>query len=989
MRKCNHSHWLALSSRNDEIIFQVSNRATNLLQSLPHLQVQTPTLFVFVGNKSKILALQELTSSNINKRNRGKRSNGEIHLHIDASSVLSDRPILIADSDFPSDKRSVAPLLAGDCHEVISTVLPKPRSGVCRASTMLKAADNLHLKFLSPFVDVFCFFAADLGGLQPIAQRLASWLKNDQPSTLPAATHAHIIIVVESSALEFRILEEFFDLFHNETEKNLFTHFGNVRIITLLPQSSVSPETQHKRLKEYLIKASDKVRLARIKSNVLFSGQHFLAFLNQASSQFGAGSKTPFDFIQESRINNQVAPDLKDHLVNFLSLFKDNKQLQKLAVPLITSSLMLDHYPPDMHLFDPCDVFRVLYKEICYQAYVEWMDSSNMSDLLLPSGFLKMIEKLLQSFFAKLQRSAINIAVDSHRQVLLRTVSNCLSIRLDNTCVICIRRTPQYGLPCGHVICENCVRVFGRLSPIDPWLFEVDSCFFCGLSTSGVVVRTLPPTAGIRVLTFDGGGIRGVASLQYLQVLQERIGLPYPVQENFDMVYGTSIGAIVALKLCVMGWSIEKCIERAEHFAKFAFQPRLVSRIPAFIPKIPGLSAFVSFLISYFADGCYSADYLEEILQEEFGKERSILDCSNATATGTRIGIPVTTIQDATTCIFTNYNAVGTRPLKCGYHALRPKCGLGQVPLWKIARCGSAAPWYFKPKHIPGIGTFQDGGVRQNDPGNIALQEVAVTFPNSVEPSLVVSLGTGATRVNEVPEMGPSRGLLKDGFIPRLIRAFKLSFGSTIAHKHRSLRKQGHREQYFRFDIEFDHPEPELDDTTRMQEVKERARSAICGSKDIDQLARCVIAELFLFELDSVPKKERGRYICQGRIICRLRAHSTALQVLLEQLNRSSAVFLVQGHHLKDSLDDGSYEDKDGNFGKTVSFEVFDKSTTFSIQLKEGSSQPCGISGSPFSIDSLVAAQQLECPFGTMDHIKRKRVNSIDLSSRKRPRRLV
>ena len=115
-----------------------------------------------------------------------------------------------------------------------------------------------------------------------------------------------------------------------------------------------------------------------------------------------------------------------------------------------------------------------------------------------------------------------------------------------------------------------------------------------------------------------------------------------------------------------MGWSIEKCIERAENFAKFAFQPRLVSRIPAFIPKIPGLSAFVSFLISYFADGCYSADYLEKILQEEFGKERSILDCSNATATGTRIGIPVTTIQDTTTCIFTNYNAIGTRPLKCG-----------------------------------------------------------------------------------------------------------------------------------------------------------------------------------------------------------------------------------------------------------------------------------------------------------------------------------
>lgn len=296
---------------------------------------------------------------------------------------------------------------------------------------------------------------------------------------------------------------------------------------------------------------------------------------------------------------------------------------------------------------------------------------------------------------------------------------------------------------------------------------------------------------------------------------------------------------------------------------------------------------------------------------------------------------------------------------------------------------------YFKPKDIPGVGTFQDGGVRQNDPGNIALQEVAALFPNSVEPSLVVSLGTGAARVDEVPRMGPSRGLIRDGFIPRLLRAFKLSFGSTIPHKHRSLRGKATREQYFRFDIEFDHPEPELDDTTRMQEVKEHARSTIYNSKELDRLARCIVAELFLFELDSVPKKERGRYICQGRIICRLRAHTAAFQALLQQLNEASAVFLVQGHSLKDANGNEPDRDRNGNFSKAVCLEVFDRRTSFAIQLKEGSSQPCGISGSPFSVESLVTAQRLEFPFGTADHAKRKRVHSIDLSSRKRPRPLV
>ncbi len=57
-----------------------------------------------------------------------------------------------------------------------------------------------------------------------------------------------------------------------------------------------------------------------------------------------------------------------------------------------------------------------------------------------------------------------------------------------------------------------------------------------------MVIKDLPPTAGLRLLTFDGGGVRGLATLQYLQCLQEEIGLPYPVQENFDVVFGTSIG---------------------------------------------------------------------------------------------------------------------------------------------------------------------------------------------------------------------------------------------------------------------------------------------------------------------------------------------------------------------------------------------------------------------------------------------------------------
>ena len=57
-------------------------------------------------------------------------------------------------------------------------------------------------------------------------------------------------------------------------------------------------------------------------------------------------------------------------------------------------------------------------------------------------------------------------------------------------------------------------------------------------------MKLKPPAAGINVLSIDGGGTRGIIPLQTLQILQDKIGLPYPVQENFDFAFGTSSGEL-------------------------------------------------------------------------------------------------------------------------------------------------------------------------------------------------------------------------------------------------------------------------------------------------------------------------------------------------------------------------------------------------------------------------------------------------------------
>ncbi len=350
MKPCKHSHWLSLHSNHGEVTFTHSDRAATLLHSLLYLESQRPSLFVLVGNRSKARALRELASASTGKNSAGKRGFGEIHLHIDPSAPFSDRPILFADGDFPIRQNTKAPF-TGKCHEVTKRLLPNPREGL-PIDNLQAAADRIYFRLLLPFTDVFCFFALDLGGLQPIAHRIASWLDSGHSSTTPVIVSPQIIIVTETLPPEFQeaqILDQFLRLLAQETETDPSIYFADIRVVALLPEGDVSPEARHRKLKESLMGASDQVRLARLETRTLFSARHLAAFFNQGCSYFVEAVDEPFDFIRASRISNPPALDLKVHLTNFLTKINNIGELKSFAVPLIASSLFLDSYPPDMH----------------------------------------------------------------------------------------------------------------------------------------------------------------------------------------------------------------------------------------------------------------------------------------------------------------------------------------------------------------------------------------------------------------------------------------------------------------------------------------------------------------------------------------------------------------------------------------------------------------------------------------------------------------
>jgi hypothetical protein len=136
-------------------------------------------------------------------------------------------------------------------------------------------------------------------------------------------------------------------------------------------------------------------------------------------------------------------------------------------------------------------------------------------------------------------------AVSIHTSSLERFRDQWEGIESSDTCFCCMLRRPQYDLPCGHCVCENCVVLFGGDwdDQEDPWVFHVRRCFLCPHKiANAIAVRVHPPTAGAGVLCMDGGGVRGIVLLLLMEQIQDSIDLPIPLQRFVKVAFGVSIG---------------------------------------------------------------------------------------------------------------------------------------------------------------------------------------------------------------------------------------------------------------------------------------------------------------------------------------------------------------------------------------------------------------------------------------------------------------
>ncbi|KAI9715117.1 MAG: hypothetical protein M1828_001052 [Chrysothrix sp. TS-e1954] len=451
--------------------------------------------------------------------------------------------------------------------------------------------------------------------------------------------------------------------------------------------------------------------------------------------------------------------------------------------------------------------------------------------------------------------------------------------------------------------------------------------------------RFIPPTAGIRMLSLDGGGI-------------EKFGCP--IQDHFDLVCGTSSGGLIILGLFFKHWSPTECLERFEQLAKKLFRRRLSGSTI--------LDRLQEFVMSYLADCRYDSGGIEDAINETFGDDILMF---NPLSNDTKVAITATTARDSSPCLFTNYNG-RRRPRGTSYSVVRAEDAAHEISISDAARCTSAAPWYFRPKELKSIGTFQDGGLWLNNPLPAGTWELKSLYPERGEPDYALSIGTGTVQKSQPIFKSGAHSPVRDSFLSRLYRTFMLSMdGEKTWEEFMNTLPLASRDRYHRLNLTLDAQHISIDDVTIMDSLKSRAvRYASTGSQ-LKPIRDSMFAAMFYFELETLPRSIDGKVECAGNIYCRVDLTVAGRRSLYSELVGIGAFFLIDGRPVPcvDSIPACCPP-----FKRAIKFSLRSLDDMVRITIRNVTMQPRFISGVPRTVEGIISAQQLYAPFGRKDH---------------------
>ncbi|KAI1387387.1 uncharacterized protein F4822DRAFT_406280 [Hypoxylon trugodes] len=278
---------------------------------------------------------------------------------------------------------------------------------------------------------------------------------------------------------------------------------------------------------------------------------------------------------------------------------------------------------------------------------------------------------------------------------------------------------------------------------------------------------------GLKVLSLDGGGVRGMSSLYILRHLMKRLqpkDTPKPC-DYFDIIAGTSTGGLIAIMLGRLRMSVQDCIDAYGKLSERVFKPR--KRSFNVVGKGKDLWSL---------SGAFDADELAQAIREvvvQAGED------GNAKLLEADPGCKVFVCA---------MRAEITKPVRLRSYETPTTVQEVDCTIVEAARATSAASSFFKPIVIDGQ-TFTDGATGYNNPVEEVFDEVNQIWPGGNRPiGLFLSIGTGTPALR-------SFGKNLKSLIETLAK-IATETEDTAKRFQEAMRERGLSKAYFRFNAQ-------------------------------------------------------------------------------------------------------------------------------------------------------------------------------------------
>ncbi|KAG0585410.1 hypothetical protein M758_2G009100 [Ceratodon purpureus] len=273
---------------------------------------------------------------------------------------------------------------------------------------------------------------------------------------------------------------------------------------------------------------------------------------------------------------------------------------------------------------------------------------------------------------------------------------------------------------------------------------------------------------GLRILSMDGGGMRGMATVQMLRNIE--LGTGRRIHEMFDLICGTSTGGMLAVALGIKLMDLDQCEDIYKSLGKLVFAEPIPkdNEAATWREKIDQVYKSSSQNFRVVVHGSkHNAEQFEHLLKEMCADEEGDLLVESAVKGVPKVFVvsALVSVTPAQPFVFRNYQYPPGTPETSPWTNDGPAASISGTPatatplvtqvgprrsafigsckhqIWEAIRASSAAPYYLDD-FSQESNRWQDGAIVANNPTIIAIREAQHIWPDTPIDCLV-SIGCG------------------------------------------------------------------------------------------------------------------------------------------------------------------------------------------------------------------------------------------------------